>query len=104
MEKKVGFSSAGTFGTRRATTGRTSTPGDADIVAFSSNWGDGGFPAVNWMDFAKENHTVLVVANRYGQETCNNFGEGGSCIVEPGGKVHCQGLQWNQDCIIYADV
>lgn len=80
------------------------SPGDADIVAFSSNWGDGGFPAVNWMDFAAENHAVLIVANRYGQETCNNFGEGGSCIIEPNGKVHCQGLKWDQDCIIYADI
>jgi len=79
------------------------SPGDADIVAFSSNWGDGGFPAVSWVDFAKENRTVLVVANRYGQETCNNFGEGGVCVIEPKGKVHCQGLQWNQDCIVYAE-
>jgi predicted amidohydrolase len=78
--------------------------GDADIVAFSANWGDGGFPAVAWMDFAKENNVSLVVSNRYGQETCNNFGEGGVCVVEPKGKVHCEGLKWNADCIVYAEI
>lgn len=78
--------------------------GDADVVAFSSNWGDGGFPAVSWMEFATENKATFVVANRYGQETCNNFGEGGSCIIEPSGKVHCSGLVWSQDCIVMADI
>lgn len=78
--------------------------GDADIVAFSTNWGDGGFPATTWMDFSEEHGMTLVVANRYGQETCNNFGEGGSCVIEPTGKVHCQGLIWNEDCIIIADI
>jgi predicted amidohydrolase len=80
------------------------TPGDADIVCFSANWGDGGFPAVSWMDFAAENKTTLIVSNRYGQETCNNFGEGGVCVIEPNGKVHCKGLVWDQDCIVYAEI
>lgn len=79
-------------------------PGDADIVAFSSNWGDGGFPSVNWVKFAKENQVFLVVGNRYGQEGPNNFGEGGVCVIEPCGKIHCQGLIWNKPCIVYADV
>lgn len=78
--------------------------GDADIVAFSANWGDGGFPAVTWMEFAKDNHTILVVSNRYGKEIPNDFGEGGVCIIRPDGRVHCDGLVWNQDCIVYADV
>lgn len=80
--------------------------GDADIVAFSSNWGEGGFPAVAWMDFATENRTNLIVANRYGEEgpKPNNFGGGGSCVITPEGKVHITGLQWRADCIIYADV
>lgn len=78
--------------------------GDADIVAFSTNWGDGGFPSVSWMDFAMDNRVNLIVSNRYGQETCNDFGEGGTCVIEPSGKVHCKGLVWNQDCIILADV
>ncbi len=86
--------------------------GDADIVAFSANWGEGGFPANAWMDFVKENHTTLIVANRYGDEggKPNKFGGGGSCIWttrkdkdHPNG-VHFDGLVWNQDCIIYADV
>lgn len=77
--------------------------GDADIVAFSANWGDGGFPAGKWVKFAQSNHCFLVVSNRYGREENNNFGEGGVCVIEPSGKVHCQGLVWNQPCVVYAD-
>jgi predicted amidohydrolase len=86
--------------------------GDADIVAFSANWGDGGFPANAWMDFVQSNDATLIVANRYGEEgdKPNKFGGGGSCIVStdktpehPNG-VYCDGLLWNQDCIVYADV
>jgi predicted amidohydrolase len=84
--------------------------GDADIVAFSSNFGDGGFPSTSWMDFAKENRTTFVVSNRYGREGANNFGEGGICIIEPPsegreyGRVHCEGLKWGEPCIVYAEV
>lgn len=78
--------------------------GDADVVALSSNWGDGGFPAVSWIDFAEENKVTLIVSNRYGQEGPNDFGEGGICIIEKTGKVHCEGLKWSQDCIVYAEV
>jgi predicted amidohydrolase len=78
--------------------------GDADIVAMSANWGDGGFPAVSWMEFAKDNKVALIVANRYGKEIPNDFGEGGICVVEPSGKVHCDGIVWNQPCIVYADL
>jgi predicted amidohydrolase len=86
--------------------------GDADIVAYSANWGDGGFPANAWMDFVKENLATLIVANRYGEEGLkpNKFGGGGTCIIKmeknddhPNG-VYCDGLVWNQDCIVYADV
>jgi predicted amidohydrolase len=82
------------------------SPGDADIVAFSSNWGEGGFPATAWMDFAMENKVFLVVSNRYGEEgdKPNRFGGGGVCVVEPCGKVHCKGLVWSTDCIVYAEV
>ena len=84
--------------------------GDADIVAFSANWGEGGFPATTWMDFVKDNHTTLVVSNRYGEEgpKPNKFGGGGSCIVVPKKSkehpngVYCDGLMWSQDCIVYA--
>lgn len=78
--------------------------GDADIVAFSTAWGDGGFPAVAWMDFVEDNGVTLVVANRYGQEANNNFGEGGSCVISPSGRVACEGLHWNEDCIVYGGV
>jgi predicted amidohydrolase len=79
-------------------------PGDADVVCFSSNFGDGGFPAVNWVEFAKDNGVWFAVSNRYGREANNNFGEGGICVIEPSGKVHCDGLLWNQSCIVYADI
>lgn len=78
--------------------------GDADIVCLSANWGDGGFPAVGWIDFAKDNNVILVVSNRYGQEENNNFGEGGVCVVFPDERVACEGLRWSEDCIVYADV
>jgi N-carbamoylputrescine amidase len=79
-------------------------PGDADIVVFSTNWGDGGYPSVNWHRFATNNEVWLVVANRYGQELNNNFGEGGPCIISPEGEVYCDGLAWNKPCIVYGEV
>jgi predicted amidohydrolase len=78
--------------------------GDADIVCFSANFGDGGFPSVSWVEFARMNRVWFIVSNRYGKEANNDFGEGGICIIEPGGKVHCEGLKWNEPCIVYADV
>lgn len=78
--------------------------GDADIVCFSSNFGDGGFPSVSWVNFARDNQVWLIVSNRYGKEACNDFGEGGICVIEPRGKVHCQGLLWNEPCIVYANI
>lgn len=79
-------------------------PGEADVIAFSAAWGDGGFPATIWMDFARNNKVCLVVSNRYGLETPNDFGEGGVCVIYPEGKVNCEGLSWNQDCIVYSEV
>ena len=78
--------------------------GDADIVCLSANWGDGGFPAVSWMDFAKDNNAILVVSNRWGKEIPNDFGEGGVCVIWPDGRVVCDGLVWNADCIVFAEV
>jgi predicted amidohydrolase len=80
--------------------------GDADVVCFSANWGNGGFPSTTWWDFAKDNNTWLIVANRYGKEVPNDFGEGGICVIEPSGKVHCDGLKghWLQDCVVYCDI
>lgn len=79
-------------------------PGDADIVAYSANWGDGGFPAGKWVKFAQVNICHFVVSNRFGKEANNNFGEGGVCVIAPTGKVHCQGLRWNEPCVVYADI
>ena len=79
-------------------------PGDADVVALSANWGRGGFPSNSWVEFAEENKVTLIVSNRYGIEGPNDFGEGGICIIEKTGKVHCEGLKWSQDCIVYAEV
>jgi predicted amidohydrolase len=78
--------------------------GDADIVCLSANWGDGGVPSVTWMEFVEDNHVTLIVSNRYGKEENNDFGEGGSCVIEPPDKVHIQGLRWYDDCVIYAEV
>lgn len=78
-------------------------PGDADIVVFSTNWGDGGFPSVNWVNFATGNKTWLIVANRYGRELNNNFGEGGPCVISPKGEIFCEGLAWSQPCIVYGE-
>lgn len=78
--------------------------GDADVVAFSSNWGRGGFPATAWMNFVKENRTALIVSNRYGAETPNDFGHGGVCIISKEGQVNCEGLLWDEDCIVYGEV
>ena len=80
------------------------SPGDADVVALSANWGDGGFPATSWMDFVEENKTALIVSNRYGQEGPNDFGEGGICVITKAGEVLCEGLVWSADCIVYADI
>lgn len=80
------------------------SPGDADIVCLSANWGDGGFPAVSWMDFVHDNKAALIVSNRWGQETCNNFGEGGVCVITKDGEVQCAGLQWSADCIVYGEL
>lgn len=79
-------------------------PGDADVVAFSSNFGDGAFPSGSWMKFAKKNKVHFVVSNRYGKEENNDFGEGGICIISPDGRVHCRGLEWSKPCIVYGDV
>lgn len=79
-------------------------PGDADVVAFSSNFGDGAFPSGSWVKFAKRNKVHFVVSNRYGREENNDFGEGGICIIAPDGRVHCRGLEWSKPCLVFGDV
>lgn len=79
-------------------------PGDADIVAFSTNWGKGAFPSGRWIKFARDNKTSLVAGNRYGTERNNDFGMGGVCVIDEKGRVSCEGLEWGQDCIVYAEL
>lgn len=83
-------------------------PGDADIVAFSANFGVGGVPAVAWVNFAKNNKVALIVSNRYGEEygdeTYNNFGKGGICIVGSEGQCTKKGFKLAAPCIVVADV
>ena len=80
------------------------SPGDADIICLSTNWGKGGFPSVSWMEFVEDNKTTLIVSNRYGVELNNDFGEGGVCVITKAGEVLCEGLVWSADCIVYADI
>lgn len=79
-------------------------PGDADLVAFSANFGDGAFPSGSWVKFAKQNKVHFVVSNRYGREENNNFGEGGICIISPDGRIECRGLEWSKPCIVFGDI
>lgn len=78
-----------------------------DIVAACVNWGDGGFPSTKWMDFAADNKCNLVIANRWGEENSNNgfkqdFGKGGSIIIEPDWTTHTSGLKFNNNCVVTA--
>jgi predicted amidohydrolase len=78
-----------------------------DIVAASTDWGKGGFPSTTWIDFATNNRCVLVVANRWGDEHgsysfVQDFGQGGIAVIEPGKKVHINGIQFSSDCVVTA--
>lgn len=75
-----------------------------DLVAGCTNWGRGAFPANTWMDFSSDNQCTLVISNRWGKEEngefSQNFGHGGSCIIEPDWTIHKDGLLWNSDCVV----
>jgi predicted amidohydrolase len=75
-----------------------------DLVAACVNWGKGGFPSTSWMDFAANNACTLVVANRWGEEMngsfSQDFGHGGSAIVEKDWTVHTGGLTFGDDCVV----
>lgn len=79
-------------------------PHEADMVVLSAAWGDGGVPANAWIDFVTDNKCWLLVSNRYGYEKPNDFGEGGTCVIAPNLKVHCNGLVWSEDCIVLAEI
>lgn len=75
------------------------------IVAACVNLGKGGFPSTSWMDFAANNSCVLVVANRWGKEEgsigfTQDFGHGGSAIIDTNWKVHVNGLKFDADCVV----
>lgn len=77
-----------------------------DIVAVCANWGKSGFPSTSWMDFSVNNQCTLVLANRWGEEINDtfrqDFGQGGSVIVEKNWKVHTSGLVFGEDCVVTA--
>lgn len=79
---------------------------NVDIVAACVNWGKGGFPATQWMDFASDNGCTLVLSNRWGSESngafSQDFGAGGSIIIEPDWTVHTGGLKFGEDCLVTA--
>lgn len=79
-----------------------------DLVAASVNWGKGGYPANSWMDFVADNHCTLIIANRWGKEEGSNhfkqdFGQGGSIIIEPNWKCHTGGLDFANNCVVTAN-
>lgn len=75
-----------------------------DIVAMCVNWGKGGFPSTSWMEFVADNKCTAVIANRWGEERngtfCQDFGQGGSAIIESDWKVHTGGLKFGEDCVV----
>ncbi len=77
-----------------------------DIVALCSNWGKGGFPPNSWMDYSVKHNCIVAAANTFGTEEkngfTNDFGCGGSVIVEPSWKIHSNGLKFNEPCIVTA--
>ena len=79
-----------------------------DLVAAPVNWSSGGFPAVDWMQFAQNNTCVLAVANRWGVEENRSFkydfGQGGSVIIDRDLKPHIGGLLFGSDSVVAAMV
>ncbi len=75
-----------------------------DLVAACTNWGKGGFPSTTWMDFSSDNNCTVVLSNRWGSESNGtfqqDFGQGGSAIIEKYGKVRIDGLVFNSDCVV----
>lgn len=77
-----------------------------DLVAACVNWGKSGFPSTSWMDFVANNACTLVVANRWGEERngsfVQDFGQGGSAVIEKDWTVHIGGLAFGADCVVTA--
>lgn len=94
----------------RTTTAAKSVPlfpsQNIDLVAASVNWGKSGYPANSWMDFAADHKCTLIVANRWGDEQNGSFkqdfGQGGSIIIEPSWQCHTDGVMFGSDCVVSA--
>lgn len=73
----------------------------AEIIAFPCNWMGETCPSGLWMTRALENEVYLVAANRWGQERGIKY-SGGSCVIDPRGKVLT--YQGSGNGIIGADI
>lgn len=79
-----------------------------DIVAVPVNWSGSGFPATDWVDFARDNSCAVVVANRWGVEESGSFrydfGQGGSVIIDRDLRPHINGLKFREDSVVTANI
>jgi predicted amidohydrolase len=80
-----------------------------DLVAANVNWGKSGYPANSWMEFVADNHCTLMVSNRFGCEEgsynySQDFGQGGSIIIEPNWKCHIGGINFDNNCVVTANI
>ncbi len=80
-----------------------------DLVAANLNWGKSGYPSTSWMDFVANHRCTLIVSNRWGTENgsrnyVQEFGQGGSIIIEPSWKCHTGGMNFSHDCVVTAAI
>ncbi|MGL3209839.1 nitrilase-related carbon-nitrogen hydrolase [Bradyrhizobium sp. BR 1433] len=67
-------------------TARIEAVAGADVICHISNWLQERTPAPYWINRAFENSCYVIEANRWGLERTVQF-SGGSCIIEPDGRV-----------------
>lgn len=93
---------------RPRSSGRLFTNKKVDVVACPANWGSGGFPSVDWIDFVYENSCSLVIANRWGAEQnrsfSHDFGQGGSVVIGKDAEPHIGGLVFGKNCVVISMV
>lgn len=58
----------------------------ADVICLPTNWFGEAAPSPFWRARAWENGVYLIAANRWGQERGTQFA-GGSCVIDPFGRV-----------------
>lgn len=73
----------------------------ADVLVLPTNWTEDTAPSSWWMMRAFENGMFVVAANRYGRDRGVNY-QGGSCVIDPAGKV--QAFQPTGEGIVYGEV